>query len=91
MSSTCPCWALLVRGLVEFDGLWESPTGLHVVIEARTSEIYPIKITAIIGYMDNLNSKENVPNWDRALGKALCPMPEGTPPPEATTPFGTAL
>lgn len=57
-----------VRGQVGFDGLWESPTGFHIVIEVKTSEVYPIKTATLIGYVNDLISEKKIPNWDRALG-----------------------
>jgi hypothetical protein len=56
------------RGQVGFDGLWESPTGFHIVIEVKTSEVYPIKTATLVNYVNELIGEKRIPNWDRALG-----------------------
>ena len=57
-----------VRGEVGFDGYWKSPTGFHVVIEVKTTEVYAIKSATLVGYVDELISARKIPSWDDALG-----------------------
>ncbi len=57
-----------VQGQIGFDGHWGSPTGLHIVVEVKTSEVYAVKTSALIGYVDQLISAKEIPDWDNALG-----------------------
>ena len=58
-----------VVGQVGFDGLWTSPTGFHVVVEVKTTNVYAIKIDTLIGYIDKLiSSEKKIASWDVALG-----------------------
>ena len=57
-----------VQGEVGFDGHWKSPTGLHVILEVKTTETYAIKTATLIGYVDELISQKQIPSWDSALG-----------------------
>jgi len=38
-------------GKIGFDGHWTSPSGTHLVIEVKTTEVYAIKTATLIGYM----------------------------------------
>jgi len=55
-------------GHVGFDGHWRSPTGFHVVVEVKTTEVYAIKTKTLVGYVDELISEGSIPSWDSALG-----------------------
>jgi hypothetical protein len=57
-----------VSGQLGYDGLWKSPTGLRIVIEVKTTEIYAIRTSTLIGYIDRLISEKIIPDWDSALG-----------------------
>ncbi|MEN6520549.1 MAG: EVE domain-containing protein [Armatimonadota bacterium] len=57
-----------VKGEIGFDGYWSSPTGFHIVIEVKTTEVYSIRSTTLIGYIDQLISDEKISGWDNALG-----------------------
>jgi hypothetical protein len=57
-----------VAGEVGHDGLWESPTGFHVVIETKTSEAFNIKTATLTGYVDQLISEGRVPSWEKTMG-----------------------
>ena len=66
-----------VPGQVGFDGLWTSPTGYHLVIEVKTSNVYAIKIDTLVGYVDKLiSSEKKIPSWDTALGLYVVGKPE---------------
>ncbi|MEE8201008.1 MAG: hypothetical protein V3R29_07540, partial [Candidatus Acidoferrales bacterium] len=65
-----------VQGQIGFDGLWKSLTGLHVVIEAKTTEVYAIKTSPLVGYIDQLISDRRIPNWDAALGLYVIGRPD---------------
>ncbi len=67
-----------VKGQIGFDGHWRSPTGFHVVIEVKTSEVYPIKTAALVGYVNELIGEKVIPSWDTALGLYVV----GNPNPE---------
>jgi hypothetical protein len=57
-----------VQGQIGFDGHWKSPTGFDIVVEVKTSEVYAIKTSALMGYVDGLISDKKIPNWNKALG-----------------------
>jgi hypothetical protein len=58
-----------VQGEIGFDGHWKSPTGFHVVVEVKTTDVYAIKVHTLVGYVDRLiSSEKKIPNWDAALG-----------------------
>ena len=67
-----------VPGQIGFDGHWESPTGFHVVVEVKTTQIYPIKTATLIGYIDHLISEQRIPSWDHALGLYVIGLPDAT-------------
>lgn len=57
-----------VQGQIGFDGHWKSPTGFHIVIEVKTTDVYVIKASTLVGYVDGLISEQSIANWDCALG-----------------------
>lgn len=57
-----------VVGQLGFDGRWISPSGFHIVIEAKTTEAFAIKTSSLLGYVDGLISEKEIPNWASALG-----------------------
>ncbi|GAB4301302.1 MAG: hypothetical protein Fur0025_41460 [Oscillatoriaceae cyanobacterium] len=58
-----------VRGEIGFDGHWVSPSkDFHIVAEVKTSEVYPIKTSALVGYIDALISDHRIPTRDQASG-----------------------
>jgi hypothetical protein len=67
-----------VKGEVGFDGHWKSPTGFHIVIEVKTSEVYPIKTATLVNYVNELIGEKKIPDWDAALGLYVV----GNPNPE---------
>ncbi len=67
-----------VKGQIGFDGHWVSPTGFHIIIEVKTSEVFPIKTATLVGYVNELIGDKKIPNWDTVLGLYVV----GTPNPE---------
>jgi len=65
-----------VQGQLGFDGLWESPTGFHIVVEVKTTEVYTIKTATLVGYVDGLISEKKIPSWDNALGLFVVGRPD---------------
>ena len=65
-----------VQGAVGFDGLWKSPTGLFIVIEVKTTEVYPIKTSTLLSYVNELVSEKKIPNQDRAMGLYVIGRPD---------------
>jgi hypothetical protein len=57
-----------VKGQIGFDGHWESPAGFHLIIEVKTSEVYPIKTVTLVGYVNELIGEKRISDWDTALG-----------------------
>ena len=65
-----------IRGKIGFDGHWKSPTGFHIVIEVKTTDVYAIKTATIVGYVDELISEKSVSSWDHALGLYVVGRPD---------------
>lgn len=61
---------------IGFDGHWQSPTGFHVVVEVKTTEVYPIKVTKLIGYVDHLIEQGKIPDWNHTLGLYVVGRPD---------------
>ncbi len=64
------------KDIIGFDGHWESPTGFHLVIEAKTSETFPIKLPVLVNYVEQLISDGVIPDWDHALGVYAVGQPD---------------
>jgi hypothetical protein len=64
------------RGQPGFDGHWTSPTGFHIMVEVKTTEVYAIKASTLVGYVDELISAREIPNWDAALGLYVVGRPD---------------
>lgn len=65
-----------VQGQIGFDGHWTSPTGFHIVVEVKTTDVYAIKTSLLVGYIDGLISEQAIPNWDYALGLYVVGRPD---------------
>jgi hypothetical protein len=65
-----------VQGQIGFDGHWTSPTGFHIVVEVKTTDIYAIKAAKLVGYVDGLISEQSIANWDCALGLYVIGRPD---------------
>lgn len=65
-----------VQGQIGFDGHWKSPTGFHIVVEVKTTEVYAVKTVTLVGYVDELISVKKIPNWDNALGLYVVGRPD---------------
>jgi hypothetical protein len=65
-----------VQGQIGFDGHWQSPTGFHIVVEVKTTEVYAIKAVTLVGYVDRLISEKSIPSWDNALGLYVVGRPD---------------
>lgn len=63
-------------GQMGHDGFWKSPAGLHVVVEVKTSEVFPIKTAILLGYIDELIGKGKIPDRDHALGVYVIGRPD---------------
>jgi len=57
-----------VSGQVGHDGLWRSPSGLHVVVEIKTTDAYAIRTSTLMGYIGALISEQEIPTKRDALG-----------------------
>jgi hypothetical protein len=67
-----------VKGKIGFDGHWKSPTGFHIVVEVKTSETFPIKTSALVGYVNEMIAEKTISDWDTVLGLYVV----GNPKPE---------
>jgi hypothetical protein len=65
-----------VPGQIGFDGHWKSPTGFHIVVEVKTTEVYAVKTATLVGYVDGLISEKRIPSWDNALGLYVVGRPD---------------
>jgi hypothetical protein len=65
-----------MQGHIGFDGHWASPTGYHIVIEVKTTDVYAIKAATLVGYVDGLISEQSIANWDCALGLYVVGRPD---------------
>jgi len=63
-------------GEIGFDGHWKSPTGFHIVVEVKTTEVYSVKTATLIGYVDQLISDKKIPNWESAMGLYIIGRPD---------------
>jgi len=57
-----------VVGQIGFDGLWRSPTGQALVVEAKTTDVYTVKTAILLGYINNLVSAGQLEKPDQAIG-----------------------
>lgn len=65
-----------VQNQIGFDGLWQSPTGLNLVVEVKTTEAYAIKTATLVGYVAELISEKRVPSREAALGLYVVGRPD---------------
>lgn len=57
-----------VRGAIGFDGLWQSPTGWALVVEAKTTDVYTVKTSTLLGYINALVSEGRIQQPNDTLG-----------------------
>jgi len=65
-----------VKGEIGYDGHWESPSGFHVVVEVKTTELFTTKIPTLVNYVDRLISEKRIPSWENALGLYVVGRPD---------------
>jgi hypothetical protein len=65
-----------VHGQSGFDGFWKSPADFHVVVEVKTTEVYPIKSSILVGYVDELISEKKITDWGKAIGLYVVGRPD---------------
>ncbi len=53
---------------IGYDGLWESPKGLAIVVEVKKTDVYKVDTATLVGYVDRLITEKRIPDWDHALG-----------------------
>jgi len=61
---------------IGFDGHWISPTGFHIVVEVKTTEVYAIKTATLLGYVDRLVSEKKIPDRGSSLGLYVIGRPD---------------
>jgi len=57
-----------VAGEIGFDGLWASPTGWMLVVEVKTTDVYTVKTSTLLGYINDLVSAGRIKKPDQVLG-----------------------
>lgn len=65
-----------VPGQIGFDGFWKSPADFSIVVESKTTEVYTIKTSTLVGYIDGLISERKIPDRDHALGLYVIGRPD---------------
>lgn len=65
-----------VPGEIGFDGHWKSPTEFHIVVEVKTTEVYPIKVDVLLDYVEKLISQREILREDDALGLYVVGRPD---------------
>lgn len=65
-----------INGKIGFDGHWKSPTGSHIIVEVKTTDVYTIKAATLVGYVDELISEKSISSWDNALGLYVVGRPD---------------
>ena len=65
-----------IQGEIGFDGLWTSPKGFHLVVEVKTTEVYAIKTSVLIDYVNRLISEKKIPDLDHAIGLYVVGRPD---------------
>jgi hypothetical protein len=63
-------------GQLGHDGFWQSPSGLHVVVEVKTSEVFPINTATLLGYIHELVGQGRVVDREHALGVYVIGRPD---------------
>jgi len=56
------------RGQIGFDGVWHSPTGQTLVIETKTTDVYTVKTSTLLGYINALVSEGQIKSPASVLG-----------------------
>jgi len=57
-----------VQGQIGHDGLWRSPLGFCLVIEVKTTDVYAIKTSTLMSYIDELISEKTIADRDHVMG-----------------------
>lgn len=57
-----------VSGEIGFDGLWTSSTGRALVVEVKTTDVYAVKTSTLLGYINDLVSAGRIKKPDQVLG-----------------------
>lgn len=65
-----------VKGQIGYDGHWISPTGFHIVVEVKTTEVYSVDTAVLVNYVDQLISAKAIPSWHEALGLYVVGRPD---------------
>ena len=51
-----------------FDGHWKSPLDFDIVVETKTTEVYAIKTSTLLGYINGLVSNRKIQDSKKVLG-----------------------
>lgn len=65
-----------VKGHIGFDGHWISKNRFNFIIEVKTTEVYTVKTSTLIGYIDQMISEKIIPSWDEVLGLYVIGKPD---------------
>lgn len=57
-----------VQGQIGFDGYWKSPSGHHLVVETKTTEVYAINTATLLNYINELVAQGTISDPEKALG-----------------------
>lgn len=56
------------KGEIGFDGFWQSQTDWSLVVETKTTDVYTVKTSTLLGYINALVSEGQLENPSNALG-----------------------
>ena len=65
-----------VQGQIGFDGHWRSPSGYHLVVEVKTTEVYAVKTATLLNYINELVSQKTIADPEKALGLYIVGRPD---------------
>ena len=65
-----------VQGQIGFDGHWKSPTAFHIVAEVEDTEVYAIKTSTLLNYINELVSQKSIADPEKALGLYIVGRPD---------------
>jgi hypothetical protein len=64
------------QGQIGFDGHWKSATTFHIVAEVKTTEVYAIKTSTLLNYLNELVSQKSIADPEKAIGLYIVGRPD---------------
>jgi len=57
-----------VQGKIGYDGIWKSSTGISIVAEVKTTDVYSVTTDTLLGYMNKLVSSHIITDASKMIG-----------------------